>query len=123
LPTTFGYGGLIVSYNIYDFGKRERAVKEASAQREMAEIAVQLTKAKVAANMKAAYAELERTRQLSQMTQKMGLSVTQLMTVSSTSESTDMIAARANVEVEMIEADLAHRQAYARLKALMGPQQ
>ena len=121
LPTTFGYGGLIISYNIYDFGKRERAVKEASAQREMAEIAVQLTKSKVAANMKAAYAELERTRQLSQITQKMGSSVTQLLTVSSTPENRDMIATRADVEVEMLEADLAHRKAYARLKALMDP--
>jgi len=121
LPTNFGYGGVIVSYNIYDFGKRERAVKEASAQREMAELAVKLTKAKVAANVKAAYSELERTRQLSETTQKMGLSVTQLMTISSTSESIDMVAARANLEVEMLEADLAHRQAYARLKALVDP--
>ena len=120
LPNTFGYGGVMASWNLFDFGKRERAVKEASAQLEMAEIAVQLTKAKVAANVKAAYSELERTRQLSQITQKMGSSVTRLMTVSSTSESMDMIAARASVEAEMLDADLAHRQAYARLKALTG---
>jgi hypothetical protein len=30
-------------------------------------------------------------------------------------------AARAKVEVEMLEADLEHRQAFARLQALMGP--
>jgi hypothetical protein len=34
-----------------------------------------------------------------------------------------MKAARGKVETELLEADLAHRQAYARLKALAGPQQ
>jgi len=112
----------MVSYNIFDFGKREAAVKEAHAQLGMAEMGVQLTKAKVAAAMKTSYSELEHARQISQLTQKMGSSVTHLMTVSSTPASLEMIAARANVEAEMLEADLAHRQAYARLKALIGPQ-
>jgi outer membrane protein TolC len=123
LPQTFGYGGVMATYNIFDFGKREHSVKEASAQLGMAEIAVQLTKAKVAANVKASYSELERSRQVSQLAQKMGSSVTRLMNVSSASESLEVVAARANVEVDMFEADLAHRQAYARLKALMGPQE
>ena len=122
VPNTFGYGGVMVTYNLFDFGKREHAVKEASAQLGMAEIAVQLTKAKVASNVKTSYSELERTRQFSQMTQNMGSSVTRLMNVSSTPESLDMAAARANVEAEMFEADFAHRQAYARLKALIDPQ-
>jgi outer membrane protein len=122
VPSTFGYGGVIASYNLFDFGKRERAVKEARAQLGMAEIALQLTKVKLAANLKQSYVELERSRQVSQLAQKMGSSVAQLMNVSSTSESVEMRAARANVEVEMLEADLAHRQAYARLKALMGRQ-
>jgi hypothetical protein len=42
-----------------------------------------------------------------------------VMSVSSTDETPKMKAARANVEAEMLEADLAHRQAYAHLKALM----
>jgi outer membrane protein TolC len=121
VPNNFGYGGVMVSYNIFDFGKRERAVKEASAQLGMAEIAVELTKTKIAANVKKAYFELERSRQLSQLAQKMGSSVASLMNVSSTSESIEMKAARAKVETELLEADLAHRQAYARLKALAGP--
>jgi outer membrane protein len=123
VPSNFGYGGVMVSYNIFDFGKRERAVKEAHAQLGMAEIALQLTKAKIAANVMKSYFELERSRQLSQVAQKMGSSLARLVNVSSTSESTEAKAARAEVEMEMIEADLAHRQAFARLKALMGPQQ
>ena len=120
LPNTFGYGGVMLSYNLFDFGKREHAVQEARAQLGMAELGVELTKAKVAANLKTSYSELGRARQMSQMTQKIGSSVTQFMNVSSTPENADMIAARANVEIEMFEAELAHRQAYARLKALMG---
>ena len=75
VPSNFGYGGVMVSYNLFDFGKRERAVKEARAQLGMAEIAVELTKAKIAANVKKSYFELERSRQLSQLAQKMGSSV------------------------------------------------
>ena len=122
LPSNFGYGGVIASYNLFDFGKRERAVKEARARLGMAEIAVQLTKAKVAADVKKTYFELERSRQLSQLAQKMGSSMALVMKVSSTGENLELKAARAKVETEMLEADLAHRQAYAHLKSLMGPQ-
>jgi outer membrane protein len=119
VPNNFGYGGVIASYNLFDFGKRERVVKEARARLDMANIAVQLTKAKVAADVKKTYFDLERSRQLSQLAQKMGSSVALVMSVSSTDETPKMKAARANVEAEMLEADLAHRQAYAHLKALM----
>ncbi len=122
VPSNFGFGGVMVSYNLFDFGKRERAVKEAKAQLEMAEIAVQLTKAKVADKVKSSYDELVRARQVSELTQKMASSVTRLLNVSSTYESRDMVAARANLETELLEAELAHRQAYARLQALIGPE-
>jgi hypothetical protein len=45
------------------------------------------------------------------------------MNVSSTPENLDVRAARAEVEIQTLEADLAHREAYARLKALMGARQ
>jgi hypothetical protein len=32
VPSNFRYGGVMVSNNIFHFGKRERAVKEARAQ-------------------------------------------------------------------------------------------
>ena len=110
----------MASYNLFDFGKRERAVSEVRAKVEMAEIAVQLTKAKIAANVKQLYFELERSRQLSRMAQKFGSSLTLLTNVSSNPESGEVRAARAEVEGEMLEADLAHRQAYAHLRTLMG---
>jgi hypothetical protein len=42
------------------------------------------------------------------------------MKVSMNSENLEVKAARAEVELEMIEADFAHRQALNRLKALTG---
>ena len=45
---------------------------------------------------------------------------TGLTTVGQAGESPDVRTARADMEVEMLEADLAHRQAFARLKALVG---
>jgi outer membrane protein TolC len=120
VPRSFGYGGVMVSYNIFDFGKRERAVKEATAQLGMAEIAVQMTKAKVSANLRKSYSELEHARQLSQLAQQMGSSVSRLIKVGFAPDTIEGKAAVANLETEMFEADLAHRQAYAHLKALMG---
>jgi outer membrane protein TolC len=118
--SNFGYGGVVVSYNLFDFGKRERAVKEAHAKVGMAEIALQMTKARVAADLKNAYFELERSRQVSKVAQKMGSSAALLIRASTNPDSIEVKAARAEVEVEMLEADLAHRQAFARMNALMG---
>ena len=117
--SNFGYGGVVASYTLFDFGKREHSVKEAHAQLEMAETALQLTKMKLAADVKKSYFELEHSRQLSQVAQKMGSSTALLIKVSN-SDSLDVRAARAEVEAEMIEADFAHRQAFRRLKALTG---
>jgi outer membrane protein len=122
VPSSFGYGGVIASYDLFDFGKREHAVKEARAQLGMAEMALQVTKAKVATDVKKSYLELEHSRQVSQVAQKMGSSVAVLMNVTSGAENPEVNAARAEIEIEMFQADLEHRQAFARLKALMGPQ-
>jgi outer membrane protein TolC len=119
--SNFGYGGVMASYTLFDFGKREHAVKEARAQLGMAETALQLTKAKLAADVKKSYFDLERSRQLSLVAQKMGSSAVLLMKVSSDSESAEVKAARADVELQMLEADFAHRQTFNRLQALIGP--
>jgi outer membrane protein len=120
--SNFGYGGVMASYTIFDFGKREHAVKEARAQVGMAETALQLTKAKLAADVTKSYFELERSRQLSRVAQRMGSSAALLMRVSSNAESLEVRAARSDVEIEMIEADFAHRQAFDKLQTLLGPQ-
>ena len=118
----FGYGGVTASYTLFDFGKREHAVKEARAQLEMAQAALQLTQARLAGEVKKSYFELERSRQVSLVAQKMGSSTARLMKVSMNSENLEVKAARAEVELEMIEADFAHRQALSHLETLIGPE-
>jgi hypothetical protein len=76
----------------------------------------------MSAEVKKSYSELERARQLSQVAQRMGSSAAMLMKVNAASDSLEVRAARADMELEMLEADFAHRQAFRRLKALMSPE-
>lgn len=119
LPKDFSYIGVIATYTVFDFGKREHGVKESNAQAEMAEMAVPLAKAKVSAEVKSSYFELERSRKLSQLARRM-VSETQVVEASAQSDDWDVESARAKMEADMFRAELEYRQAYSRLKSLMG---
>jgi hypothetical protein len=94
-------------------------VKEVKAQSEMADLAVQLTKAKVAAGEKSSYLELNRSRQLYQLTRRM-VSAGQVVDASYHSADPEVQSAQAKMEADMFRAELEYRQAYARVKSLMG---
>ncbi len=120
LPKDFSFIGVMATYNVFDFGKREHTIKGANAQAEMAEIALQLTKAKVSASVKNSILELGRSRQMSELTRRLDSAV-QLQRTSYEGNNTETIAAKkAKVEAEMYQADLDYRQAMAKLKTLMG---
>jgi len=119
LPQDFSYIGFIATYTVFDFGKREHGVKEASAQAEAADLAVQLTKAKAAAGVKSSYLELDRSRQLVQLARRM-VSATQVVQASYKSDDPDVESAQAKMEADMFRTELEYRQAYARLKSLIG---
>jgi outer membrane protein len=119
LPRDFSYIGIIATYTVFDSGKREHGVKESDAQAEMAEMAVPLTKSKVSAEVKSSYFELERSRQLSQFARRM-VSEIQMVEASVKSDSADAESAHAKMEADMFRAELEYRQAYSRLKSLMG---
>jgi outer membrane protein TolC len=120
LPKDFSFIGVMATYNVFDFGKREHTIKGANAQAEMAEIALQLTKAKVSASVKNSILELGRSRQMSELTRRLDSAV-QLQRASYEGNNTESIAAKkAKVEAEMYQADLDYRQALAKLKTLMG---
>ena len=119
LPRDFSYIGFIATYTVFDFGKREHSVKESNAQAEMAEMAVPLTKAKVSAEVKSSYFELERSRKLSQLARRM-VSATQVVEASVQSDNADVESAQAKIEADMFRAELEYRQAYSQLKILMG---
>ncbi|HTR25281.1 MAG TPA: TolC family protein [Terriglobales bacterium] len=119
LPRSFGYIGVSASWTIFDFGKREHGVKEVKAQAEMADLGVQLTKAKVAAAVKSSYFELERSRQFTQLARRMASSV-QVVEASYKADDPEVQSARAKLEADMFRAELEYRQAYARLMTLVG---
>ena len=119
LPQDFSYIGLMGTFTVFDGAKREHGVKEARAQAEMADLGVQLTKAKVAAGVKSSYFELERSRKLSQLARQM-VSATRVVEASYQSDNPDVESTQAKMEAEMFRAELEYRQAYARLKSLMG---
>lgn len=120
LPRDFSFIGIVATYNIFDFGKREHTIKGADAQAEMAEIALQLTKAKVGAAVKSSYLELERSRQLSELTRRL-VSAIQLQKTSFEENAPNIAAAKqAKAEAEMFQADLDYSQALASLKVLIG---
>jgi outer membrane protein TolC len=110
------------SFNLFDFGKREHTVKERSAQLSAAELALQLTRAKVAAAVKSSYFELDRSRQLSELVHRLA-STLQLQRVSYAPEDSSLSLAKAKLEVDMLQADLEYLQALAQLKRLIGEEQ
>jgi outer membrane protein TolC len=119
LPKDFGFIGVMATFTIFDGFKREHGVKEVKAQAAMADIGVQLTKAKVAEKVKTSYLELERSRQLYQLARRM-VSATQVVRASYKTDDPEVEWARAKAKADMFRAELEYRQAYARLKALMG---
>jgi len=119
LPHDFSYIGIIATYTVFDFGKREHGVKEARAQAEMADLGVQLTKAKAAAGVKSSYFDLERSRKLALLARRM-VSAATVVEASYRSDNPEVESARAKMEADMFRAELEYRQAYAHLKSVMG---
>jgi outer membrane protein TolC len=119
LPKDFSYIGVIATFTLFDGFKREHGVKEVKAQAEMADLGVQLTKAKVAAGVKSSYLELNRSRKLYQLTRRM-VSAGRVVDASYRSDNPEIKSAQARMEADMFRAELEYRQAYARLKSLTG---
>jgi outer membrane protein TolC len=119
-PEQDAYIGAVATLTVFDGLKREHAVKEAKINAEAADLGVQLTKAKAAAGIKTSYLELQRSRQLAQLARRMVVSAGSIVDVSYQPDNPDVESARATMEADMFRAELEYRQAYARLKGLMG---
>jgi len=118
LPDNFGYVGVMGTYNIFNFGKREYSIKERSAQLQMAQTALELTKAKVSAAVKTSYLELERSRTLSELARHTndGARIRDVRD----DYGLDIRAIDERRALEQLELDWRHRQAYEDLKASIG---
>jgi outer membrane protein TolC len=119
LPKDFSYIGVIATYTLFDGFKREHGVKELKAQSEMADLGVELTKAKVAAGVKSSYFELDRSRQLYQLARRM-VSSAGVVNASYKPDDPEVESAQARMEADMFRAELEYRLAYAKLKDLTG---
>jgi hypothetical protein len=91
-------------------------MKARSSQLRMARTALELTKAKVAASARASYMELEQARARSEHARGAGAA-----TIRDAKYATaDADVRSAQTQLEVLRLDYQHREAYARLKALMG---
>jgi outer membrane protein TolC len=118
LPEDFGYVGVVGTYTLFDSFKREHSVKETSAQAKAADLGVQLAKDKAAAAVKTAYFELERSRDAYNLARQM-LPSTGQPRVRLASDSLDSDWRGAGAEADLFRAELAYRQAYAKVTSLM----
>ena len=106
------------SYNVFDFGKREHTIKERNAQVEMAEAALELAKTRLASGTKKAYMELVRSRQISD-TVRQTESTIRTLAVKCDPDNPDLQESVAKLKIEMLQADLEHGEAYAKMRSLM----
>jgi outer membrane protein TolC len=120
LPRDFAFVGVIVTYNVFDFGKREHTIKAASTQARMAELALELTKAKVAAGAKTAYLDLQQSQQRSEFARRLDSAIEVRKTSVRDETLESLLAQNLRAEIESLEAEAEYRQALGRLKDLMG---
>jgi len=118
LPRDFSFIGVLVSYNIFDFGKRERTMRERETQLEMAEGALESTRAKVSTGVQKSFLDLEKTRRILELTRRLAASYQPA--TASHEDDLEASAARAKAEAEMFQAELDYRLAILQLKREMG---
>jgi outer membrane protein TolC len=117
LPESFAYVGVVATYTLFDSLKRERTVKEAAAQQQAAALGVQLATAKVAAAVKTAYFELERSRDAYYLARRM--LATTPTGVSLVADTQDAESGRARAEADVFRAEITYREAYVALTSLI----
>jgi len=105
LPNDFSFIGFTATFNIFDFGKREKTVSERNAQVGLAEANVAMVKSKVAANVQKSYFELQSRRKIRDLTRQLAAGYQ--------AAALENVSARAAAEAEMFQAELEYRSAFA----------
>jgi len=121
LPDDFSWIGVIATWTIFDFGKRERTIKERGAQVTMARANLEMVRAKVAAAAQKTVADLDRTRRILELTRQVA-SLQRAATPRDQDPGPEAKAALAKAEAEMFQAELDYRTAYAQMKRAAGEQ-
>jgi outer membrane protein len=121
LPDDFSWIGVIATWTLFDFGKRERTIKERGAQVTMAKANLEMVRAKVAAAAQKTVADLDRTRRILELTRQVA-SLQRAATPRDQDPGPEAKAALAKAEAEMFQAELDYRMAYAQMKRADGEQ-
>src|SRR5262245_54151134 len=119
LPDDFSWIGVIATWTIFDFFKRERTIKERDAQVTMARANLEMVKAKVAAAAQKTVVDVDRTRRILELTRQVA-SLQRAAAPRDQDPGPEARAALAKAEAEMFQADLDYRAARAQLKRVMG---
>lgn len=115
LPRDFSYVGFVASWNVFDFGKREHTLSERNTQVNMAETNLALVRAKVAAGIQKTSLDLQRSRRIVELTRLYQGNAARYRTVSLEDQ-----AAQAQAELEMLQAELDYRLAFAEAQRALG---
>jgi outer membrane protein TolC len=121
LPDDFSWIGVIATWTIFDFGKRERTIKERGAQVTMAKANLELVRAKAAAGAQKTVMDVDRTRRILELTRQV-VSMQRTMTPRDQDPSPEAKAALAKAEAEMFQAELDYRTTCAQMKLVIGEQ-
>ncbi|HEV2667938.1 MAG TPA: TolC family protein [Blastocatellia bacterium] len=121
LPDDFSWIGVIATWTIFDFFKRERTIKERDAQVTMAKANLEMVRAKVAAATQKTVMDVDRTRRILELTRRVA-SMQRAMTPRDQDPGPEAKAALAKAEAEMFQAELDYRVAFAQMKRAEGEQ-
>jgi outer membrane protein TolC len=121
LPDDFSWIGVVATWTIFDFFKRERTIKERDAQVTMAKANLEMVQAKVAAAAQKTVVDLDRARRILELTRRVA-SMQLAMTPRDQEPGPEARAALAKAEAEMFQAELEYRTAYAQMKRAEGGQ-
>jgi outer membrane protein TolC len=121
LPDDFSWIGVIATWTIFDFFKRERTIKERGAQVTMAKANLEMVRAKTAAAAQKTVMDMDRTRRILELTRRVA-SMQRAMTPRDQDPGPEARAALAKAEAEMFQAELDYRSAYAQMKLAAGEQ-
>lgn len=121
LPDDFSWIGVIATWTIFDFFKRERTIKERDAQVTMARANLEMVRSKVAAESLKTVMDMDRTRRILELTRRVA-SMQRAMTPRDRDPGPEARAALAKAEAEMFQAELDYRMAQAQMKRAAGEQ-
>jgi outer membrane protein TolC len=118
LPLDFSVIGFEATWNLFDFGKREKIISEHNAQVALARANVDLVKAKVAATAQKAFLDLQRLRKIRDLTRRVA-GTYPMVPVNYQNAQLETNSERAQAEIEMLQAELDYREAYSQLKRVI----